>query len=186
MRLRRLFSTLLVPGVALGHPTSSAGPRDPSGVSVSASSSSQTCRLYRFAETPINPPACWVWYAPTGQPADYCGPSTFSPVASSAASASWLDSCVSLRTAELAAPRDFFLAQYATDSFNTLIVSGGCALQVRPALPPSSDQVYVGGTDVTDVLKSAIAASRAAGDRNGIEGSMTCSPGLVNWRMVPI
>ncbi|KAL7623695.1 hypothetical protein AAE478_005247 [Parahypoxylon ruwenzoriense] len=196
MRPRQLLSSLIVPTTALAlprspsSPTSPLSPRTPSGASTPEPA--QTCGLYRFAESPKNPPACWAWYASSDEPSNYCGASTFSPVAaaafstsSTAPSTSWLDSCAALRDAQLTERRDFFLAQYAIDRFNTLLTSGACAFQVQPGTPPSSDQVYVGGTDIADVLGSAIDVSRAA-KGNGVEGSMTCSPGSVRWRMVPI
>ncbi|KAI1769765.1 hypothetical protein F4818DRAFT_435089 [Hypoxylon cercidicola] len=194
MRPRQILTSLIIPTTALSLPTSPLSPSSPrSPIEAPASSPAtrdavQTCGLYKYAESPINPPPCWAWYAPTSSPADYCGGSTFTSIASTgggASSSSWLDSCASLRSAQVAAPRDFFLADYATDEYNTLLASGSCALQVRPATPPSSDQVYVGGTDVADILGSAIDSSRRAGGI-GIEGSMTCSPGVVRWRMVPI
>ncbi|KAI1480608.1 hypothetical protein F4774DRAFT_77343 [Daldinia eschscholtzii] len=173
MRLRQILRSLVIPAIVVGLPTKP--------------SEAQTCQLYKFAETPINPPACWAWYAETSQPSDYCGASTFESIAStSPPSATWLDSCTSLRTAQLSSPRDFLLADYATDKFNTLLVSDSCSFQIQPATPPSSDQVYVGGIDVADILESAIAASRKADGSIGVEGSMTCSPGIVRWRMVAI
>ncbi|KAI4859359.1 hypothetical protein F4820DRAFT_168810 [Hypoxylon rubiginosum] len=192
MRPRQILTSLIVPSTALSLPTSPLSPASPrSPIEAPASSpaardTTQNCGLYKYAETPINPPACWAWYAPTSEPADYCGGSTFSSIASTnAASSSWLDSCTSLRSAQAASPRDFFLADYATGEYNTLLTSGSCAFQVQPATPPSSEQIYVGGTDVVDILGSAIDRSRQAGEK-GIEGSMTCSPGIVRWRVVPI
>ncbi|KAI1471942.1 uncharacterized protein F4812DRAFT_199943 [Daldinia caldariorum] len=182
MRPAQILTSLLIPGIAAGLPTTRA-------------EEAQTCSLYKFAEAPINPPACWAWYADTSHPSDYCGASTFTPIASISASSpspspspssTWLDSCASLRTAQLSSPRDFFLADYATDKFNILLASGSCSFQVQPATPPSSDQVYIGSTDVVDILESAIAASRKAGGNAAVEGSMTCSPGIVRWKIVPI
>ncbi|KAI1374808.1 hypothetical protein F4677DRAFT_447072 [Hypoxylon crocopeplum] len=196
MRPRQILTSLIVPttALALALPTSPGSPRSPSIHEASPSSSPTprdtspiACGLYKYASTPINPPPCWAWYAPTTSPSDYCGGSTFASVASSTStSSSWLDSCATLRAAQQADPRDYFLADYATDRYNTLLTSGACALQVQPATPPSSDQVYVGGTDVVDILGSAISASRAKGGTAGVEGSMTCSPGTVKWRMVPV
>ncbi|KAI0854030.1 hypothetical protein F5Y00DRAFT_65101 [Daldinia vernicosa] len=187
MRLQQILTSLIMPVTTVSLPTSPASSHISSPSSPAPRGASQTCGLYKYAEAPINPPACWAWYAQTSQPSDYCGASTFQSVASaSSPSASWLDSCASLRNAQLTSPRDFFLADYATDKFNTLLVSGDCSFQVQPATPPSSDQVYVGGTDVADVLRSAIATSQNMGGSIGIEGSMTCSPGIVRWRMVPL
>ncbi|XXG96340.1 hypothetical protein Hte_002622 [Hypoxylon texense] len=194
MRPRQILTSLIMPTTALSLPASPPSPASPrSPIEAAASSSpaardtAQTCGLYKYAQTPVNPPACWAWYAPTSEPADYCGGSTFASVASAggAASTAWLDSCASLRSAQAASPRDFFLADYATDKYNTLLASGSCAFQVQPATAPSSEQTYVGGTDVVDILGSAIDRSRQAGGK-GIEGSMTCSPGTVRWRVVPV
>ncbi|KAI6091713.1 hypothetical protein F4821DRAFT_171902 [Hypoxylon rubiginosum] len=194
MRPRQILTSLIVPTTALALPTSPlspASPRSPIEAPVSSpaprDTSAQTCGLYKYANTPVNPPACWAWYAATSTPADYCGGSSFTSISTSttSSSTSWLDSCASLRTVQLASQRDFFLADYATDKFNTLLTSGSCALQVRPATPPSSEQIYVGGTDVADILGSAIDRSRQAGGK-GVEGSMTCSPGVVSWRMVAV
>ncbi|KAI2616252.1 hypothetical protein GGR54DRAFT_610157 [Hypoxylon sp. NC1633] len=197
MRPRQILTSLIIPTAALGLPTSPANPSSPRSPTASEPISPAplaerdaaiSCGLYKYAMTPLNPPSCWAWYAATAPASDYCGGSSFARATgtSTASSASWLDSCGALRAAELSAPRDFFLADYATDTYNTLLKSGSCALQVRPATPPSSDQIYVGGTDVADILGSAIAASRAAGGTAGVEGSMTCSPGVVGWRMVPV
>ncbi|KAI0131109.1 hypothetical protein F4814DRAFT_156119 [Daldinia grandis] len=186
MRPQQILTSLIMPITAMSHPTSPANLHTSESSSPAPHNATQTCGLYKFVETPINPPACWAWYAQTSQPSNYCGASTFKSVASaSSPSASWLDSCASLRNAQLISPRDFFLADYATDKFNTLLVSSDCNFQVQPATPPSSDQVDVGGIDVADILKSTMAASRDAGGSIGIEGSMTCSPGIVRWRMVP-
>ncbi|KAI1506649.1 hypothetical protein F5X99DRAFT_11843 [Biscogniauxia marginata] len=178
------------------------------------------CLLVDFPHTPANPPPCWAWVAPpTSAPSDYCGASTFAAVPSSSSSsvssssASWLSSCESLllqvpdggssssgsSSSSSSSGRDFFLASYAPDRFNTLLlVSGseaeeedaavGCALQVRPARPPSDEQVYVGGADVADILGSAIGTARRAGvggGIGGIEGSMVCGGDEVRWRLVP-
>ncbi|KAI1644843.1 uncharacterized protein F4817DRAFT_198244 [Daldinia loculata] len=187
MRPQQILTSLILPVTAVSLPTSPASPHTSEPSPPAPRGAAQTCGLYKFAETPINPPACWAWYAQTSQPSDYCGASTFKSVASaSSPSASWLDSCASLRNTQIISPRDFFLADYATDKFNTFLMSGDCSFQVQPATPPSSDQVYVGGTDIADILGSAIAASRNAGGSIGIEGSMTCSPGIVRWRMVPV
>ncbi|KAI1389161.1 uncharacterized protein F4822DRAFT_271217 [Hypoxylon trugodes] len=176
MHPHQLLISLIAPTAALSLPSTIA-PR----------AAAQTCGLYKYAQSPNNPPACWAWYASTSPASDYCGGSSFNTISTStSSSSSWLDSCTSLRTTEQSAPRDFFLANYATNAFNTLLTSGSCAFQVQPATPPSSDQVYVGGTDVVDILGSAITASRAAGGKVGIEGSMTCSPGVVRWRIVPV
>ncbi|KAF3070691.1 hypothetical protein GL218_00613 [Daldinia childiae] len=186
MRPQQILTSLIISTIAVSLPTSPVTPHASKLSLPTPRGAAQTCGLYKFAETPINPPACWAWYAQTSEPSDYCGASTFKSVAStSSPSTSWLDSCASLRNAQLMSPRDFFLADYATDKFNTLLVSGDCSFQVQPATPPSSDQVYVGGTDVSDILGSAIVASRNGGGSIGIEGSMTCSPGIVRWRMVP-
>ncbi|KAI2632657.1 hypothetical protein GGS26DRAFT_85660 [Hypomontagnella submonticulosa] len=182
MRVRQILTSLIAPTAVLSLPTSLS-----TDGALSSRASAQNCTLIKFPNAPVNPGPCWAWYAPTSTPADYCGGSTFNSVASAtSSSSSWLDSCASLRATQLGAQRDFFLADYATDKYNTLLQSGGCALQVQPATPPSSEQVYMGGTDVADILGSATAASRAAGGKVGIEGSMTCSPGVVRWRMVPI
>ncbi|KAI1410005.1 hypothetical protein F5Y13DRAFT_79397 [Hypoxylon sp. FL1857] len=195
MHPRQILTSLIVPTTALSLPTnpSPISPSSPRSPSINEASSpttrdtAQTCGLYKYPESPNNPPACWAWFAPTSEPSDYCGSSSFSTIASaSATSSSWLDSCASLRSAQVSSQRDFFLADYATDKFNTLLTSGACAFQVQPATPPSSDQIYVGGTDIVDILGSAIDASRAAGGRTGVEGSTTCSPGVVQWRMVPV
>ncbi|KAI1101402.1 hypothetical protein F4804DRAFT_12009 [Jackrogersella minutella] len=185
MRPRQVLTSLIVPAAALSLPTSPSGNSSPS--SLTARDDALACGLYQYPSPPTNPPACWVWYAPTTSPSDYCGPSTQSTLSSaSAASSLWLDSCTSLRAAQVSSQRDFFLADYATNEFNTLLTSGECAFQVQPATPPSSDQIYVGGTDVVDVLQTAIDTSRAAGGKTGVEGSMTCSPGEVKWRVVPV
>ncbi|KAI0384663.1 hypothetical protein F5Y04DRAFT_218805 [Hypomontagnella monticulosa] len=182
MHIRQILTTLIAPTAALSLPTIPS-PND----ALPPRAAAQSCALIKYADAPVNPGPCWIWYAPTSTPADYCGGSTFSTLASAtSSSSSWLDSCAALRATQIGAQRDFFLADYATDKYNTLLQSGGCALQVQPATPPSSDQVYVGGTDVADILGSAIAASRAAGGKIGVEGSMTCSPGVVRWRMVPV
>ncbi|KAI0133380.1 hypothetical protein F4776DRAFT_133267 [Hypoxylon sp. NC0597] len=192
MRPHQILTSLIMPTTALSLPInpSPTSPRSPSineASSPTTRDTAQTCGLYKYPESPNNPPACWAWYAPTSEPSDYCGSSSFSSVASaSATSSSWLDSCASLRSAQASSQRDFFLADYATDKFNTLLTSGACAFQVKPATPPSSEQIYVGGTDIVDILGSAIDASRATGGRNGVEGSTTCSPGVVQWRMVPV
>ncbi|KAI1760621.1 hypothetical protein GGR53DRAFT_75322 [Hypoxylon sp. FL1150] len=192
MRPRQILTSLIVPTTALSLPTSLSSLSSPSSSSQTprdTTTASQTCGLYKYADTPINPPACWAWYAATTTPADYCGDSTFTSIStsssSSSSSAAWLDSCTTLLNTQLASQRDFFLADYSTVEYNTLLTSGNCALELQPATPPSSDQVYVGGTDVADILASAIDQSRQAGGA-GIEGSMTCSPGLVQWRMVAV
>lgn len=183
MHPRQILTSLIMPTVAMSLPTNPISLASPS--SPAARDTAQTCGLYKFAESPNNPPACWAWYASTSEPSDYCGGSSFATVSSTTASTAWLDSCTSLRSTQIASQRDFFLANYATDKYNTLLTSGSCALQVQPATPPSSEQIYVGGTDVADILGAAIDRSRAAAGK-GIEGSMTCSPGVVRWRMVPV
>ncbi|KAI8964812.1 hypothetical protein F5Y11DRAFT_71289 [Daldinia sp. FL1419] len=187
MRPLHILTSLIMPATAVSLPTSPTSPHANEPLSPVPRSTTQTCDLYKFAETPINPPACWAWYAQTSQPSDYCGASTFTYITSaSSPSASWLDSCASLRSTQVVSQRDFFLADYATNKFNAFLALGSCSFQVQPATPPSSDQIYVGGTDVVDILASAIAASRKAGGKVGIEGSMICSPGVVYWRMVPV
>ncbi|KAI1804574.1 hypothetical protein F4811DRAFT_274938 [Daldinia bambusicola] len=174
MRPHQILTSLVMASIAVCLPTT----RD----------EAQTCGLFKFAETPINPPACWAWYTDTSRPSDFCGTSTLEPITSisaSSPSSTSLDPCTSLLAGQLASQRDFFLADYATDKFNILVASNGCSFQVQPATPPSSDQVSIGGADVADLLGSAIAASREAGGSVAVEGSMTCSPGIVRWRMVP-
>ncbi|KAI0180732.1 hypothetical protein GGR52DRAFT_2977 [Hypoxylon sp. FL1284] len=192
MRPRQILTSLIMPATALSLPTSPASPRSP----IEASSPSplsarddpaQTCKLYKYADSPIDAPACWAWYAATSPPSDYCGASTFTalPSSSTTPSTTWLDGCDALRADQASSPRDFFLGDYSTDRWNMLLTSGGCGLQVQPATPPSSDQVYVGGADVADVLAGAVERGRQAGGQ-GVEGSMTCSPGVVRWRVVPV
>ncbi|KAI1214341.1 uncharacterized protein F4807DRAFT_122690 [Annulohypoxylon truncatum] len=179
MHIYHILTSLILPNVALSLPT---GP-----TTTTWDDSSPACSLYPYPSPPTNPPSCWAWETQPGNPSNYCGPTTPSIVASvSAASSSWLDNCASLRAAQVSSNRDYLLSAYATDRFNTLLTSGGCAFQVQPATPPSSDQVYVGGTDVVDVLGSAIDAAKTLGGKNGVEGSMTCAPGEVKWRVVPI
>ncbi|KAI0901154.1 hypothetical protein F4806DRAFT_182928 [Annulohypoxylon nitens] len=180
MRFHTL-TTLILPSAALSLalPTSSS--------KTTRDDSSTSCSLYPYPTAPTNPPSCWVWETQPGDPSDYCGATTPSIVSSiTSSSASWLDNCSSLRDAQVASNRDYLLADYATDHFNTLLTSGGCAFEVQPATPPSSDQVYIGGTDVVDVLGAAIDTAKASGGKNGVEGSMTCAPGEVKWRVVPI
>ncbi|KAI2465596.1 hypothetical protein F4781DRAFT_18108 [Annulohypoxylon bovei var. microspora] len=179
MRFCHILTSIIMPSVALSLPTSPT--------TTTRDSSSQACGLYPYPSPPINPPSCWAWETQPGDPSNYCGPTTPSVVSSaSTTSSSWLDSCASLRAAQVSSNRDYLLSAYATDHFNTLLTSGSCALQVQPATPPSSDQVYIGGTDVVDVLGSAIDAAKAAGGKTGVGGSTTCAPGEVKWRVVPI
>ncbi|KAI0879951.1 uncharacterized protein GGS22DRAFT_101777 [Annulohypoxylon maeteangense] len=179
MHLHHILPSLILPSTVLSLPTSPT--------TTSPDDSSSTCSLYPYPSPPTNPPSCWAWETQPGDPSNYCGPTTLSIVASaSTTSSTWLDGCTSLRDAQVASNRDYLLATYSTDNFNTLLTSGECAFQVQPATPPSSDQVYIGGTDVVDVLGSAIDAAKASGGKNGVEGSMTCAPGEVKWRVVPI
>ncbi|KAI1084540.1 hypothetical protein F5B20DRAFT_210357 [Whalleya microplaca] len=201
MRATQLLPALIIaPSAILCLPTTSIPSAD--------DTPPQACELVELGTTPTNPPACWAWYASTASPSDYCGASSgVSPLSSSSSpstsltvrtttitttpkrgSSSWLDACASLQQAQQAAQRDFFLADYATDRFNTLLATAGCALEVLPATAPSSEQVNVGGTDVVDVLGTAIAKARGQegeGEGEGVEGEMVCSPGGVRWRVVP-
>lgn len=175
MRPRQVLSTLVLPTVALGLPTSPIESR---------ASDAQTCLLVESPTTPTNPPGCWAWFAKTSEPSDYCGATNFSTVNGIKASADWVNGCTSIRNSVLSDPRDFLLADYSTAQFNTLLSSGGCAFQVKPKREPTSDPVYFGGTDVTDVLKSAV--DRSQGGSVGVAGSMTCYSYLVEWRVVPV
>ncbi|KAI3323991.1 hypothetical protein HD806DRAFT_80666 [Xylariaceae sp. AK1471] len=188
MHTRQLLPSLMLPAMALSLPTSPVDAPSP------------TCELYDFPSTPTNPPRCWAWFAAT-TPSNYCGDSTFSAIPASSASAAyitakdqdWLGSCGTLRESILSNPGDYYLADYTTAHFNTLVTSSSsaspgtrCALQVQPATPPSSEQIYVGGTDITDILGSAIAASREQKQAGGVEGVMSCGGDAVRWRMVPL
>ncbi|CAJ2512123.1 Uu.00g077480.m01.CDS01 [Anthostomella pinea] len=189
MRPRQVLSSLMVPATAFSLPTStSTSPTsspvdlDTRATAATSDDASPTCDIVDFPTTPTNPPKCWAWFAKT-TPSDYCGDSTFTPV-DIAAPANWLAACVSLRETLLDGTGDFFLADYETDQFNTLLSQDGCALQLKPQTAPSDEQIYVGGTDVTDILGSAIAASRAG--KVGVEGTMPCGDDTVQWRMVPV
>ncbi|KAI1636213.1 hypothetical protein F4809DRAFT_610510 [Biscogniauxia mediterranea] len=178
-----------------------------------AFSSSPTCLLVDFPQTPIDPPACWSWFASTPTPSTYCGAAaarTFSslPLSPTSTPTSQFSSCVEALAASSSSSssggsRDFFLAAYSPDVFNTLLLlfhdvlllpgnstgtgtgtGVGCALQVRPARPPSDEQIYVGGADVADIL--GLAAGSSSSSSNGIEGSMVCGEDEVSWRVVPV
>jgi hypothetical protein len=194
MYTRQILPALMLPTMALSLPSS---PIDtPTRSTRSYDVGSPACEVYDFPSTPTNPPKCWAWFAAT-TPSNYCGDSTFVPVPASAAhvkanSPDWLESCGTLREEILSKPGDYYLADYATDRFNTLVTSSsppspgtGCALQVQPATPPSSEEIYVGGTDITDILGSAIAASQERARSDGMEGIMPCGGDAVRWRMVP-
>ncbi|KAI8634511.1 hypothetical protein F5Y19DRAFT_470697 [Xylariaceae sp. FL1651] len=197
MHTRRLLPSLILPAVALSLPSSPVG--TPTQALTPKDVTSPSCELYDFPSTPTNPPECWAWFAAT-TPSNYCGDSTFSPVPASSASAAyatakneeWLRSCGTLRERLLSDPGDYFLADYTTEQYNTLITSvppsgAGCALQVQPATAPSSDQIYVGGTDLTDIIGSAMAVSwEQTGGIEGVEGVMSCGGDAVRWRMVPL
>lgn len=177
MRPRQVLSTLVLPTAALSLPTS------PTAESRGAADA-QPCLVVESPTTPTNPPVCWAWYAKTSEPSDYCGATSFAAVSDIDASADWTDGCASIRDSVLSDPRDFLLADYSTAEFNTLLSDGGCAFQVKPQTPPTSDPIYFGGTDITDVLKSAI--DKSQGGSVGVGGSMTCYSYEVEWRVVPV
>ncbi|RYP08818.1 hypothetical protein DL765_008681 [Monosporascus sp. GIB2] len=176
MRPRQVLSALVLPTTALSLP---APP-----VRSEAKEKAPACLLVESPTTPINPPDCWAWYAKTSEPADYCGPSSFGVVSDIQASAGWIDDCKSLRNSLLSTPRDFLLADYSTEHFNTLLSRGHCAFQVKPKTPPTSDPIYFGGTDLTDILRSSI--RRSDEGSVGVRGSMTCYSYPLDWRVVPV
>ncbi|RYP33194.1 hypothetical protein DL767_004858 [Monosporascus sp. MG133] len=173
---RQVLSALALPTTALSLPAML--------VRSEAQETAVTCLLVQSPTTPINPPDCWAWYAYTSEPADYCGPSSFGVISDIQPPAGWINDCTSLRNSLLSRPRDFLLADFSTERFNTLLSHGHCAFQVKPVAPPTYDPIYFGGTDLTDILRSSIQRSNEG--RVGVGGSMTCYSYPLGWRVVPV
>ncbi|KAI0598655.1 hypothetical protein F4775DRAFT_167325 [Biscogniauxia sp. FL1348] len=200
------LATGVIPlALALPDPLTTSPPPAQRGTlsSSSSSSSSPTCLLIAFPLPPTNPPPCWSWFARTSTPSTYCSLSSLSlsslslPTSTSTSvSTTWLSSCeaAAALVSNSSYNRDFFLASYSRDVFNTLLrvtVPGsgngvGCALQLRPARAPSDEQIYVGGADVAGILGSAVGVAAGSGSSNGVEGSMMCGEDEVSWRVVPV
>ena len=77
------------------------------------------------------------------------------------------------------------MATFLTTEFNTLLSHGKCAFQVKPEPKPEwdHDAIYIGGTDITDLLKASVEKSK--GGSVGLKGSTTCYSYPLEWRVVP-
>ncbi|KAI1337362.1 hypothetical protein F5Y15DRAFT_159926 [Xylariaceae sp. FL0016] len=197
MRALQVLPPLLMPVTVLALPTSGS-PVTPIDT---RDDISPTCTLAEYPITPTSPGDCWAWYTSDSEDAsNYCDDSTFEPIpAETTASvagttaADWLSACTALHDAQLANKTDYLLASYVTASYNTLLThdagtdgaAGACALQLSPQTPPTSDQIYFGSKDLTEILASASAIAQEQG-ASGVGGQMACGGIQVAWRMVPV
>ncbi|KAI0154330.1 hypothetical protein GGR57DRAFT_111299 [Xylariaceae sp. FL1272] len=192
MHTHRLLPLILTPTV-LSQPliTNSVSPR-------AYTTAAPSCAIYTFPTTPINPPACWSWFD-SASSTNYCtnlsiatsttkSKSRTKSKSKSKHTTAFHTSCESLHQSLLQNPGDYFLADWTENQYNTFLTSNTtqpgttCTLQVQPAIAPSSDQIYIGSTDITEFLSSAI----ATGQTDNIEGTMSCSGAEVQWRITTL
>ncbi len=177
MHPRRVLSGLVLPSTALSLPSTPIERR-------AVNEATQTCLLVESPTTPINPPECWSWYVQTSEPADYCGLSSLDTIGDIMTSVNWVDDCSTIRNSLLSTPRDLLLVDYSTTQFNTLLSEGNCGFEVKPKQSPTSDPIYIGGRDLTDILRTAIQTSQEG--QVGVGGLMTCYSYPLEWRVVPV
>ncbi|KAI1269829.1 hypothetical protein F5Y18DRAFT_422785 [Xylariaceae sp. FL1019] len=198
MHANRLLPSLILPPTILSQPliTNSPSPR-------AYTTTAPTCAIYTFPTTPINPPACWSWFD-SASSTNYCTNlslvTTNQPTKPTKSfrtkskskqnhTTALHTSCLSLHQTFLSNPGDYFLAEWTPNQYNTFLSSNTtqpnistCTLQVQPLIAPSSDQIYIGSTDITEFLSTAI----ATGQLDGVEGTMSCGGAEVQWRITSL
>ncbi|KAH9885890.1 hypothetical protein F4778DRAFT_488819 [Xylariomycetidae sp. FL2044] len=183
--LLTITTLIIVPSTTTGLPTSTA-------LATRDDATPATCLLAKFPDTPLHPPKCWSYFSETS-PSNYCEASSFTTIpttttnsSSSSSSSTWLSDCDALRSALLSDTRDFFLAGWDNTMYQNLLTQGGCGFQVRPAREPTPDEIYLGGTDLTDLLGSALALVGGGDGTLGVAGVMSCGGDEVSWRVMPV